>query len=97
MFLYFTSDFLFFRGRIRSQELEADKYGIFLAHSAGFNPVAFLAAEEMHMALSGEKNEPKSLLEKAEELTHTHPHSQIRFQEDKKIIEEILAREQTCL
>lgn len=94
IFLYFISAFLFFRGRSRSDELEADKYGIFLAHSAGFNLVAFLAAEEMNMALNGKKNEPKSLLEKAEELTHTHPHSQIRFQEGKKIIEEILAREQ---
>lgn len=94
IFLYFRIDFLFFRGRSRSNELEADRHGIFLMHAAGFNLLAFLAAKEMSMARNGEKNEPKSLLEKAEELTRTHPCFQIRFQEGKKIIEEILAREQ---
>lgn len=85
LFLYNMIYLLFDTYYSRSQELEADKYGLFLAKAAGYKPDAALRVQEMFMALKGEENKPKNWFKKVKGLIYAHPYSQVRFQECKKI------------
>lgn len=86
LFLYQMIHLLLDMRYSRSQELEADKYGIFLAKASGYKESAALSVQKMFIALEGRENKPNAWFKRIKGLTHTHPYAQVRFEENKKTI-----------
>lgn len=65
----------------RTQEYEADKYGMIFMAMAGYNPEEAIRAEEKMMKLGGSQNA---------EILSTHPSSENRIEELKKFLPEAM-------
>ncbi len=86
LFLYKMIHLVFDAGYSRAQELEADKYGVFLAKASGYKEKAALSVQKMFIDLEGKENKPNNWFKRIKGLTHTHPYAQVRFEENKKTI-----------
>ena len=65
----------------RTQEYEADKYGMIFMAMAGYNPEEAIKAEERMMKLEGKQNA---------EILSSHPSSQNRIEELKRFLPEAM-------
>ena len=65
----------------RTQEYEADKYGMIFMAMAGYNPEEAIKAEERMMKLEGSQNA---------EILSTHPSSQNRIEELRRFLPEAM-------
>ncbi len=74
----------------QSHEFESDKYGIKLAHQAGYNVNASVRLQAVFLALKGKKEGYQSTpAEKWNEFWATHPPSQARLERNKATIAKI--------
>lgn len=76
----------------QGHELESDKYGIKLAHDAGYNIHAAERLMHVFLHMKGKKaGESSGVLEKGMELFSTHPCSQKRLEENEKTVASVLS------
>ena len=77
----------------RDQESEADKYGLELMYKAGFDPNASVTVMEKLSKFEKEESEKSGNTQNATDkllsnITSTHPSSEQRFTDLRKLIEE---------
>ncbi len=81
---------LFIQSHSRCNEFEADKYGMLLAHSAGYNPLASVWLQKKFVAMEkGESGGKASLVKKGIQLFSSHPPSETRVHANRKTLQEI--------
>lgn len=88
--LFRMGSYLFGQHHSQCHELESDKYGIKLAHEAGYNIQASVRLMHVFLKMKGQKvGEKMGTLEKGLELLSTHPCSQRRLDENTRTVEAI--------
>ena len=89
-YLPFTFDSLFFSQYSRSQEFEADKYGMHLLWRCGYDPKAMIWTE--HFLKDYEPSYGIFLLDFWDRMFWTHPTTEQRIEAEKKVLAELEAR-----
>lgn len=88
--MFKLANYLFKQKHSQCHELESDKWGIKLAHQAGYNVDASIRLQQIFLNMQGKKDGDKSgKLEKVIEVVASHPPSQVRLDANRKIIKDI--------
>lgn len=88
--VYSIASKLFVTNHSQSHELESDKYGIKLAHQAGYNINASIRLQHVFLAMKGKKDGDKSgKLDKVADLVNSHPPSQARLDANRHTVHDI--------
>lgn len=89
-FLFKLGGFLFKQHHSQCHELESDRFGIKLAHEAGFNTQASVRLQHIFLEMQGKKDGDRTgLLEKSLSVLSTHPASQARLDANRATIQAI--------
>lgn len=92
-FLWNISSYLFKQHYSRSNEIEADKYGMKYAALANYNPNGAVRLQHLFLTMKGKKDgAKKTLLEKGSDMLSTHPSSQERLNLNRETVKSIQNR-----